>query len=326
MNHNAGPFESMTILEAREAVVQALKDKNLLVKVDKDYTNRVGVCYKCGTTIEPMLMKQWFIKMKPLAQNAKNAIKKGEIIFYPDSRKKVVLRYLDEIRDWNISRQIAWGIPIPAFQNVDDEDDWIFDERVSEEILEIDGQTYHRDPDVFDTWFTSGQWPFSTLDYPDGEDFQRFYPNSVMETGYDILIQWVTRMIMLGLYVTDKIPFKEVYLHGLVLDKQGQKMSKSKGNVINPIELLDEYGSDALRMGLLQGRTAGMNQAFTEDKVVGARNFANKLWNVARFVESVLGDEYQHARKVIPESSADHWILAQLSNCLLYTSDAADDL
>ena len=313
MNHKAGRFEGMKILEAREAVVAALKEKGLLVKVDEDYENRIGVCYKCGTVIEPMLMKQWFINVKPLAENAKKAINKDQIKFIPESKKHVVLRYLDEIKDWNISRQIAWGVPIPAFGNVDDEDDWIYDERVTEEIITIEGRTYHRDPDVFDTWFSSGQWPFATLNYPDGDDFKRFYPLSVMETGYDILIQWVTRMIMLGLYVTDEIPFKDVYLHGLILDEQGQKMSKSKNNVINPIELLTQYGSDALRMGLLQGRSAGTNQAFTVDKVVGARNFANKLWNVARYVESTLGDDYQHSRNTKPQTSADHWILDKLA-------------
>lgn len=313
MNHRAGKFEGMTILEAREAVVAALEEKGLLVKVEEDYENRVGVCYKCGTVIEPMLMKQWFINVQPLAERAKEAIKEDKIKFYPESKKGVILRYLDEIKDWNISRQIAWGIPIPAYQNVDDEDDWIFQEDVTEEIIEKDGQTYHRDPDVFDTWFSSGQWPFVTMDWPDGEDFKRFYPLSVMETGYDILIQWVTRMIMLGLYVTDDVPFKDVYLHGLILDEHGQKMSKSKDNVINPIEVLKKYGSDALRMGLLQGRSAGMNQAFTEDKVVGARNFANKLWNVARFTEAVLGEEYEHTHQAKPESSADHWILDRIS-------------
>ncbi len=314
MNHKAGRFEGMTVLEARAAVVIALKEQGLLVKVDEDYANRVGVCYKCSTTIEPMLMKQWFINMKPLALNAIKAINNNEVNFYPESKKGVVLRYLNEIRDWNISRQIAWGVPIPAFENINDEDDWIYNENVTDEILHIDGQTYRRDPDVFDTWFSSGQWPFVTLDYPDGEDFKRFYPLSVMETGYDILIQWVTRMIMLGLYATDSVPFKDVYLHGLVLDEKGQKMSKSKDNVINPIKILDKYGSDALRMGLLQGRSAGMNQAFTEDKVVGARNFANKLWNVARYVESVLGDDYSHSRNAKPKTSADHWILDRVKS------------
>ncbi len=321
MNHKAGRFKGMTVLEARKAVVEALKEKGLLVKIDEDYTNRVGVCYKCGTTIEPMLMKQWFVDMKPLAAIAKKAIENDEIKFYPQSKKGVVLRYLNEIRDWNISRQIAWGVPIPAFQNINDEDDWVYNENVTDEIMHLDGQTYKRDADVFDTWFSSGQWPFITMGYPDGDDYKNFYPLSVMETGYDILIQWVTRMIMLGLYTTGEVPFKDVYLHGLVLDKEGQKMSKSKGNVINPIDILDKYGSDALRMGLLRGRSAGMNQAFTEDRVVGARNFANKLWNVARYVESVLGDDYVHARSAKPETSADHWILDRIKTELANNSN-----
>ncbi|MDX1765420.1 MAG: valine--tRNA ligase [Candidatus Saccharimonadales bacterium] len=313
MNHHAGRFEGLPVLEARKEVVKALKEKDLLIKIDNDYQTRIGKCYKCGTVIEPMLMKQWFIKVKPLAETAIEAIEQGRINFYPESKKAVTISYLENLKDWNISRQIAWGIPIPAFQNVEDEDDWIFDERVGDEIIDVEGKNYHRDPDVFDTWFSSGQWPFVTLNYPDGEDFKKFYPTSVMETGFDILYQWVSRMIMLGLYVTDEVPFKEVYLHGLVLDEQGQKMSKSKGNVINPMEILEKYGSDALRMGLLQGRSAGLNQAFAYDKIVGARNFANKLWNVARYIEGVLGDDYKHPKAPRPHSAADHWILSKLS-------------
>ena len=312
MNHKAGQFEGMPVLEARKAVVAALKEKGLLIKVDENYENRVGTCYKCGTQIEPMLMKQWFIKVAPLAEQAIKAIEEGRISFHPESKKNVTINYLKELKDWNISRQIAWGIPIPAFQNIDDEDDWIFDTRVGEEIIEVDGTKYRRDPDVFDTWFSSGQWPFVTMDYPDGDDFKKFYPNAVMETGFDILFQWVSRMIMLGLYITGDVPFKDVYLHGLVLDEHGQKMSKSKGNVINPMDTLQEYGSDALRMGLLQGRSAGLNQAFAYDKVVGARNFANKLWNVARYVEGVLGDDYKRPKGPKAHSSADHWILNRL--------------
>ncbi len=257
MNHKAGRFEGMTIMEARRAVVAALEEKDLLVKVDNDYVNRVGHCYKCDTIIEPMLMEQWFVDMKPLANRAKQSIEAGEITFYPERKRDQLVTYLDNLRDWNISRQIAWGIPIPAFQNVDDTDDWIYDERTDQEIIEINGKTYRRDPDVFDTWFSSSSWPYATLDYPDGKDFKQHYPLSLMETGFDILYPWVSRMIMLGLYVTDEVPFKTVYLHGLILDEHGQKMSKSKGNVINPMEIVDEYGSDALRMGIISGQTPG---------------------------------------------------------------------
>ncbi|HSE61917.1 MAG TPA: class I tRNA ligase family protein, partial [Candidatus Saccharimonadales bacterium] len=213
---------------------------------------------------------------------------------------------------WNLSRQIPWGIPIPAFQNADDHNDWIFDSRVDQPSIEVNGKTYHREEDTFDTWFSSGQWPYITTGYLEGGDLAKFYPLSVMETGYDILFPWVSRMIMLGLYRTDTVPFKHVYLHGLVLDEHGQKMSKSKGNVINPQEAVKEYGSDALRMGLLAGRSPGINQAFSTGSVIAGRNFANKLWNISRFIEDKLGDNYKD-RAPKPETAADHWILDRLN-------------
>lgn len=314
MNEKTGPFRGMTVLEARKAVVEALKDKGLLIKVDENYQNRVGKCYKCGTVIEPMLLEQWFIDMKPLAKEAIKVLKDKKIKFYPDSKREQLIGYLKGLRDWNVSRQIAWGIPIPAFQNVDDSDDWIYDERVTEEIITIDNKTYRRDPDVFDTWFSSGQWPYTTLNYPDGEDYKKFYPLNLMETGFDILYQWVCRMIMMGLYVTGDVPFKEVYLHGLVLDEHGQKMSKSKGNVINPMDVLDVYGSDALRMGLLTGQTPGNNQPFAESRVVAGRNFCNKLWNVARFIEGKIGDDFKDKVDPKPVTSADYWVLSKLQH------------
>lgn len=311
MNHKAGRFEGMTIMEARKAVAAALKEKGLLVKVDEDYSNRMGHCYKCGTVIEPMLMEQWFIDMKPLASRAVEVIKAGEITFYPERKRDQLITYLENLRDWNISRQIAWGIPIPAFQNVNDTDDWIYDERVEQEIIEVDGKTYHRDPDVFDTWFSSGSWPYATLGYPDNEDFKKHYPLSLMETGFDILYPWVSRMIMLGLYITDEVPFKSVYLHGLILDEHGQKMSKSKGNVINPMDIVDEYGSDALRMGIITGQTPGNNQPFGIPKVISARNFANKLWNIARYVEDKV-ESGEGRSSYEARTDADHWLLSKL--------------
>ena len=314
MNEKAGRFRGLTIMEARKEVVKALKEKDLLVKVDEDYQNRVGKCYKCGTVIEPMLMKQWFIDMQPLAKKAIKALKDKKIAFYPESKRSQLIKYLEGLRDWNISRQIAWGIPLPAFQNVDDEDEWIYDERVEQEIIEVNGKTYRRDPDVFDTWFSSGQWPYTTLDYPDGEDFKQFYPLSLMETASDILYPWVSRMIMFGLYITGDVPFKAVYLHGLIQDEQGQKMSKSKGNVINPMDVVDEYGSDAFRMGIISGESAGSNRPFDKSKVIGARNFCNKLWNIARFVESQLDEKQPTAAK--PESTADHWIFQNMNYCI----------
>lgn len=313
MNHEAGQFAGMTVLEAREAVVKALDAKGLLVRIDKHYKNRVGVCYKCGTTIEPMLMKQWFVDMQPLAKKSIETLKKGEIEFYPSGKRDELIAYLAGLRDWNISRQIAWGIPIPAFQNVDDEDDWIYDERVTEEIITVGDKTYRRDPDVFDTWWSSSQWPYATLNWPESTDAKQFYPTTLMETGTDLLRQWVSRMINMGLYVTGDVPFKQVYFHGMVTDEHGAKMSKSKGNVLFPIDLIDQYGSDAVRIGLMTGTTAGNNQPFTVAKVVGGRNFCNKLWNIARYCETLLGDEFSR-ENAKPQSLADHWVLQRLAD------------
>jgi valyl-tRNA synthetase len=312
MNHKAGKFEGMTVLDARKAMAAALQEKGLLEKVDENYHNRVGVCYKCGTVIEPMLMDQWFVDMKRLSEPAIKALKEDKITFYPAQKRDQVISYLESVKDWNISRQIAWGIPIPAFQNLEDPDDWIFDERSDQAQITIGKKTYRRDTDVFDTWFSSGHWPFVTLGYPDNKDFKRFYPNDLMETGIDILYPWVSRMIVLGLYVTGKVPFKEVYLHGMVRSEDGRKMSKSLGNVIDPHEVIASHGSDALRMGMIAGRSAGLSAAYAPSKVTAARNFCNKLWNVARFTEAVIGDNYEYRSNPVPTSLADHWMLKRL--------------
>ncbi len=314
LNQKTGKYAGMSVLDARKAVAEDLDKKGLLVKVDKDYKNRVGVCYKCGTIIEPMLMEQWFINMQPLAKQAIEVLKKEKITFYPSSKKDQLIVYLQGLRDWNISRQIAWGIPIPAFKNVDDADDWIFDERVDQEIIEVNGKTYHRDPDVFDTWFSSSSWPYATLDYPDGENFKKFYPNGLMETGGEILYPWVSRMIMLGLYVTGEVPFKEVYIHGYVMAEDGSKMSKSIGNVVDPVPLIEQYGSDALRMGILAGRTPAVNRGYDSRRVEEARNFCNKLWNVARYIEDILGENVSLGATAQPVTVADHWILGRLNS------------
>lgn len=314
LNHRAGKFEGMTVEAGRKAVAEALEEKGLLDHIDTTHNNRVGVCYKCGTVIEPMLMDQWFIDMKKLAVPAIKRLKAGDICFYPASKKDQIITYLEGVKDWNISRQIAWGIPIPAFQNIDDHDDWIFDERVTEQTVEANGKTYARDPDVFDTWFSSGQLPFIATGYPKGEDFERFYPNTLMETGVDIMYQWVARMICLGIYATGDIPFKTVYLHGMVRSEDGRKMSKSLGNVIDPREIIAEFGSDALRMGMIAGRSAGESAAYSPGKIQSARNFCNKLWNVARYIEDVIGDN--HSARTTPEliSIADHWMLSKLQH------------
>ncbi len=313
INHEAPEvYQGLDVEEARKQVLKNLAEQGFLAKTEA-HKHSVGHCYKCGTVIQPLLREQWFIDMKPLAEKAIEALKANKIKFYPSGKKDQLIRYLEGLKDWNISRQIAWGIPIPAFVSAENSEDWIFDERVDRESIEVDGKTYHRDPDVFDTWFSSGSWPYATLDYPEGEGYKQFYPLSLMETGTDILYPWVSRMIMFGLYSTGEVPFKAVYLHGLIQDEHGAKMSKSKGNVINPMDQVNEYGSDAFRMGIIATEAAGSNRPFDSSKLVGARNFANKLWNIARYAEDVLGDDFILG-KAVPKTAADHWILTKLQH------------
>lgn len=304
-------FAGLTTEEARKRVLAALEAEELR-RGEEDLVHAVAHCYKCGTIIEPLLKEQWFLKMETLAERAIAAIENNEVSFSPANKGKIVVNYLKQLRDWNLSRQIPWGIPIPAFQNVNDPSDWIYDDRVDEKEIVVNGTTYKREEDTFDTWFSSGQWPFITTDHLTGGELAKFYPNAVMETGGDILFAWVARMIMLGLYVTDTVPFKHVYLHGLVLDEKGIKMSKSKGNVINPMEIVAEYGSDALRFGIISSRSASQSQAFSVSKVVAARNLCNKLWNVARYIEANVG-EVAPEPNAEPQSLADHWIVKRLN-------------
>ncbi|MFZ3009999.1 MAG: valine--tRNA ligase [Candidatus Microsaccharimonas sp.] len=303
-------FMGLDVETARKRTLAALQAEELIRK-EQPYEHTVGYDYKSGLPIQPLIKDQWFLKIEPLAAKAIEAIEAGKITFYPTSKKQILLQYLRNVHDWNLSRQIPWGIPIPAFQNLNDANDWIFDERVDEKTIVVNGTTYKREEDTFDTWFSSGQWPFITTGVTDDGDLKRFYPTTLMETGTDLLDRWIARMIMLGIYVTGDIPFKDVYLHGMVLDEHAQKMSKSKGNVINPMESIGEYGSDALRLGLIANRSPGQNQAFSTDRIVSGRNFCNKLWNIARFAENKLGENYQPG---IPEptSLADHWIISEL--------------
>lgn len=304
-------FIGLSCLAARDKVLAVLKAEELL-RGEAELEHAVGHCYKCGTTIQPLMMDQWFIKVKPLADKAIERLEAGEIRFYPESKQKELVTYLGQLRDWNISRQPAWGIPIPAFQNVNDPSDWIFDTRVDQKSIVVNDTTYNREEDTFDTWFSSGQWPFIVTDYLAHGDLSRFFPTSLMETGSDLLRQWVARMIILSIYRTDKVPFETVYFHGMVNDERNQKMSKSKGNVINPMEMIAEYGSDALRMGIIAGRAPAQNQAFNKGAVIAGRNFCNKLWNIARFVENAVG-EHEAVAVPTPQTIADHWIVRQLS-------------
>lgn len=259
-------FKGLTVEEARQRVLTALEIDELR-RGEENIEHQVGHCYKCGTVIEPLVKEQWFVKMRGLADRAIAAIQNKDIEFTPENKGSVVINYLKDIKDWNISRQIPWGIPIPMFQSQDNLDDWRFDRRVDQKQIVVDGTTYRREEDTLDTWFSSNQWPYITTDYLSGGDLSRFYPTAVMETAGDILFVWVARMIMMGLYRTEKVPFKRVYLHGLVLDEKGVKMSKSKGNVINPMEFVSQYGSDALRMGVISSRSAAQPQAFNTGKV-----------------------------------------------------------
>lgn len=361
LNEKCGKYAGLKVEEARKIIAQDLEKAGLLEKVDAEYKHAVKKCYKCERVLEPRVLPQWFIKMQPLAEKVIDTIERDEVVFYPEHYKKIMLHWLTNIEDWNVSRQIVWGIPIPAWYQthtgteleaihlkkdelcrklkIQDEkvdayfeallersdfknkniqwttsedvvqlyvgligllkkegrvdDAWIEEHRIPRDRVPSKihiGATppetigWIQDSDTFDTWFSSGQWPFATLGYPENPDFKTFYPTQVMETAGEIIFFWVARMLMLGLYRTGTLPFSTVYLHGIVTAKDGKKMSKSKGNVISPLELSEKYGTDALRMGLTIGNTPGTTTALYEDKIKAYKLFANKLWNVTRFI------------------------------------------
>ncbi len=314
----AGEFAGMKIAEARPKIVEKLKEKGLLVKVDEKYVHNVPVCYKCETAIEPQVLPQWFVKMKPLAEKAIEAVEAGKIAFYPDNYRKIFLYWMNNTIDWNISRQIVWGISIPAkicdscgFAKPDLEN--------SLSVCPECNQSLRADTDTFDTWFSSGQWPLLALSYSQGTDWKKYYPTTVMETGSDLIFKWIPRMVIFGLYLQKEVPFREVYLHGLVNDAQGKKMSKSKGNVIDPLGLIEKYGTDALRMGLVVGNTPGTDLALAEDKIKGYRNFSNKVWNIARFI-LMSADAFDMSATLTAE---DQGIMDELANL---ATDATKDM
>jgi len=279
----AGEFAGLKIAEARPKIVEKLQAKGLLEKIDENYLHNVKVCYKCETTIEPQIKEQWFVKMKPLAAKAIEAVNENKIKFIPDNYRKIFLYWMENTLDWNISRQIVWGISIPA-KICDACSDGTPDLDNTITTCKTCGGEMRADTDTFDTWFSSGQWPQLVLGYPEGKDFETYHPTDVMETGHDLIFKWVPRMVIFGLYLTGQIPFHTVYMHGLVNDAQGKKMSKSKGNVVNPIEIASKYGMDALRMGLVIGNPPGSDSALAENKIKGYKNFANKVWNISRFI------------------------------------------
>ena len=329
MNENAGRYRGMEVSAARDAVVKDLEDMGMIEKIDSNYRNSVAVCYKGGHEIEPTVLPNWFIKVDSLKKPALDAVLNGDVRIFPKWRQVTYTKWMEEMRDWPISRQIVWGIRIPIWYDVDENPDiqvtfldaggnrvvgrigdllgkYSFDEIKAglQSLIAPKDANFQAVPgaghgpekrllqetDTFDTWFSSGHWPLATLRYPDSEDFKYFYPTSVMETGWEIIRFWVSRMIMFGIYLTGKPPFKDVYLHGLVRALDGKKMSKSLGNVIDPLDYIEEYGADALRMGLISGTANGRDFAFPKDKVIAYRNFANKLWNMARFILMMMGD------------------------------------
>ncbi len=335
LNEKTGPYAGMKVNEARKKVIEDMKEKGFIEKIDENYSHRVSVCYKCGRDIEPMVLPNWFVKMKPLAQMGIKAAKNKEVVFYPERFEDEFYHWLEKIRDWPISRQIVWGIRIPAWydvaknpgllvtflnskgenvygtidelmknysyqeieaglQNLTANNDSVF---VIADEKPADGALYLPETDTFDTWFSSGQWPLVTLGFPESEDFKNLYPTAVLDTMWDILFFWVARMIMFGLYLTGEVPFKTVLLHSRVVDEKGQKMSKSKGNVVNPLDLCAKYGTDAFRMSLVAGSALGNDVPLSDAKVKGYRNFTNKIWNSARFVVDFKEEEEKKVNK-----------------------------
>ena len=290
MNEKAGPYRGQDRYRCRESIVADLQREGLLVRIE-DYTHSVGHCQRCDTVVEPRISTQWFVKIKPLAEPAIEAVRKGHIKFIPERFSKVYFNWMENIRDWCISRQLYWGHRIPVWY-CDDCGELTVAREDPTECKACGSKNIHQDPDILDTWFSSALWPFSTLGWPeDTEDLRYFYPTTVMETGYDIIFFWVARMIMMGLECVGNVPFRYVYLHGMVRDEQGRKMSRSWGNVIDPMEVIEKYGSDALRFTLMTSSTPGNDTRLSLQKVEAARNFANKVWNAARFVLSALAPQ-----------------------------------
>ncbi len=283
-------YQGMELLEARQKIVERLEKEGYLIKTE-DYTHNVGKCYRCHHTIEPHISEQWFVKMEPLAKPAIEAVKNKEIRFIPERYEKTYFNWMENIQDWCISRQIWWGHRIPAYY-CEDCGEVIVAEQEPQKCSKCGSMHLKQDEDTLDTWFSSALWPFSTLGWPDKtEDFEYFYPTSTLVTGYDIIFFWVARMIFSALEHTGKPPFKDVFIHGIVRDSQGRKMSKSLGNGIDPLEIIDQYGTDALRFSLVLGISAGNDIRYMPEKLEQASNFANKVWNAAKFVSSNLADE-----------------------------------
>ena len=301
-------YAGMDRFEARKAIVRDLEDGGYLIRTE-DYSHNVGTCYRCGTTIEPRVSLQWFVRMEPLAKPAIEAVRSGDIRFVPERFEKNYFYWMENIRDWCISRQLWWGHRIPAFYC--DDCGEVVVTKEDHAVCPKCHREMRQDPDTLDTWFSSALWPFSTLGWPENtEDLRRFYPTSVLVTGYDIITFWVSRMIFSGLEYTGKSPFHTVLIHGLVRDAQGRKMSKSLGNGIDPLEIINQYGADALRYALATGNSPGNDMRFSDEKIESARNFCNKLWNASRFVLMNLSIEKAELPPKDELAIEDMWILS----------------
>ena len=312
INENGGKYAGMPALEARKQIVKDLEEGGYLIKVEP-LKHNVGTCYRCGTVVEPRVSTQWFVKMEPLAKPAVDVVRNGEIRFIPERMEKTYYNWMENIKDWCISRQLWWGHQIPAWYC--DCGEVIVAETEPTVCPKCGGTHLRRDEDTLDTWFSSALWPFSTLGWPENtEELKYFYPTDTLVTGYDIIFFWVARMIFSGLEHMDAIPFNTVFFHGLIRDAQGRKMSKSLGNGVDPLDIIDQYGADALRFTLVTGNSPGNDMRFSEEKVSASRNFANKIWNAARFI--LMNIEGKDIDCAVPEKLevSDKWILNKFNN------------
>ena len=316
VNENGGKYEGMDRYECRKAVIKDLEEGGYLVKIE-DHEHNVGTCYRCGTTVEPMTSAQWFVKMAPLAKPAMDVVKEGKTKFVPDRFSKTYLRWMENVHDWCISRQLWWGHRIPAFYCDD-----CGEMTVSKEDIHVcpkcGSKNVHQEEDVLDTWFSSALWPFSTLGWPEKTpELDYFYPTSTLVTGYDIIFFWVARMIFSGVEHMGETPFETVYIHGLVRDAQGRKMSKSLGNGIDPLEIIDQYGADALRFTLATGNSPGNDMRFSTERVEASRNFCNKIWNASRFIQMNLTiDKEKPAALPADLALEDKWIVSKYNTLI----------
>ena len=313
VNANGGKYEGMDRYECRKAVIKDLEEGGYLVKIE-DHEHNVGTCYRCGTTVEPMTSAQWFVKMAPLAKPAMDVVTEGKTKFVPDRFSKTYLRWMENVHDWCISRQLWWGHRIPAFY-CEDCGEMTVSKTDVHTCPKCGGTHIRQEEDVLDTWFSSALWPFSTLGWPDKtKELEYFYPTSTLVTGYDIIFFWVARMIFSGVEHMGETPFKTVYIHGLVRDAQGRKMSKSLGNGIDPLEVIDQYGADALRFTLATGNSPGNDMRFSDERVQASRNFCNKIWNASRFIQMNLTIDKDKAVELPAELALeDKWILSKFN-------------